>query len=65
MMPMNHNHQGPITLRVNTGMHDLVVANSSLIELKTCSTRVNAGDDTGNLGNYPGLVKSWTLKESP
>lgn len=47
-----------------SGTHTVAVTNSSLIGLKTHSVRGNTTPGTGNLDNYPGLVKSWILNEN-
>lgn len=42
MMSMNHNHKqhGTLTLNVQSDTHSLALANSYLVGLKTCSTRL-------------------------
>ena len=46
----------------STGVHTMVVINSSLIGIKVYS-KVGNIFDTGNLDSYLGLVKLWVLEE--
>ena len=64
MATMNHNSDQYGTITLNSGMHILVVINSSPngLNLKLINKK-EIMPVTGNPASYPGIVMSWVLKE--